>query len=892
MSSTGNISPPRWADRFLQFYCREEFLEEIQGDVHELFEARRQESLFRAKRLFIWDVIRFFKWSNIKLSSKQQFSQLTMVKNNIKIARRTLWRNKFYTGINLVGISLGIACFLLSSLYAYHEYSYDRFHSKLDDIYRVWIHELDEGDEYFEGVVPMVMNGPLKTGFPEIAHTVQIKDIIGNYTSKEQLLLRKRMSVVDPDFLEVFDFEMIAGDRATALSKRESIVLTESDAMERFGTLDVVGKTADYKFRDEKYEFIITGVIKDTPSNSSISYHSLISSANNERLISANNLTGWWVFSTEIYVQLKEGMSVKALEAKFPKMVETGMGEDYEEGIFNVYLQPLTAVHFDTVVDGENEPGDLQTVQILALVGFLILILAGINFVNLSIGQSMRRAREVGVRKVMGAFRMQLINQFLGESLLLTLIAAILGLFTSWLLLPVFNNFAGTELLLQLNTPLLTALGIAVLVIGLLSGIYPALVLSSFKPVVVLKSLKANHKTRNGLAYSLIVLQFLTAIFFVSATIIMNHQVTYLANKDLGFDQEAKVYVRLPRAKGDFQGMSPIMNANQALANQLVPDLNRIAGINQLAIANNYFGDEGWILFEYKDEEKKVHEFYYNHIDERFIDFFDIDMVAGKSFATATELEKKTGVIVNQAFVKEYKLEDPIGKRIGNTDFGDNKIIGVINDFHFASLHKKVEPLVMSMDAAPLFKGIYGISINQNTCATILAEVNLDNIAEVRDEFKTVWESRFNEPFELNFLDAQLEKLYEKERRTSAMVLLITVLAVVIASLGLLGLAALTIKNRFKEIGIRKVLGASTGSIFQLLYKLFLSPVMIAFIISIPLTVWVMNQWLQNFAYQVSLNPFHFLVSAAAIILITLLAVSYQSVRVARANPVDTIRYE
>jgi len=892
MSQESKISPPRWADRFLRFYCRDEFLEEIQGDVHELFELRQQESVGLAKRLFVWDVLRFFRWSNVKLSNNKQFNQLMMVKNNIKIARRTLWRNKFYTGINLVGISLGIACFLLSSLYVHHEFSYDGFHENIDDIYRVWIHENDEGDEYFEGVVPMAMVTPLKTDFPEIARTVQISDILGSYTSRDQLLISKRLTVVDPDFLEVFDFKMIAGNRATALSNPENMVLTEADAMDRFGTLDVLGKTVDYEFRDQKHEFIVTGVIENTPANSSVSYNSLLSSDNNKKAFNENTLTGWFLYSTEVFVQLNPGVSVPDLEAKFPKMIETGLGEDYEEGWVEVNLQPLAEVHFDTIVDGENEPGDIQTVRILGLVGFLILILAGINFVNLSVGQSMRRAREVGMRKVMGAYRGQLIGQFLGESFMITVIAAILGLLTSSLLLPVFNSFANTELVLELNAPLLIALGIAVLVIGLLSGIYPAFVLSSFKPSTVLKGIRGNHKSRNGLAYGLIVLQFLTAIFFVSATIIMNHQVKFLASKDLGFDQEAKVYLRLPLAKGEFNGMSAIMGGNQQQAAQVMLDFNRITGIRDMAQANNYFGDNGWIMFEYEDDEEKEREFFYNHIDEKFIEFFNIELSAGKSFATATDLEKKTGVIVNEAFVKEHGIDEPVGSKIGDSGFGENRIIGVVSDFHFASLHQKVKPLVMSMESAPIFKGINGISINQSTRATLLADVKLEDIATVRDEMKTIWEARFSEPFELFFLDTKLEKLYEKERRTSSMVMLITVLAVIIASLGLLGLAALTIKNRFKEIGIRKVLGASAGNIFQLLYKLFLSPVMIAFLVSVPLTIWVMNQWLQNFAYQVNLGPVHFLASASAIALITLLAVSYQSARVARANPVDTIRYE
>lgn len=891
MSSQSKISPPAWADRFLQFYCRDEFLEEIQGDVYELFEVRQRESPRKAQRLFVWDVIRFFRWSNVKLF-KQQFNQLIMVKNNIKIARRTLWRNKFYTGINLVGIALGIACFLLSSLYVRHELSYDKFHSNADDIYRVWVHENDEGDEYFEGVVPMVMNEPLKNNFPEIEKKVQIKDIIGDYTTKEQLLLSKRLTLADPEFLEVFDFQLIAGDPSTALSEPENIVMTRADAMERFGTLDVLGTIAEYEINGEKQLFEITGIINDTPANSSIAYQSLISTANQEKFVSENSLTNWWNFSTEIFVQLNEGTSVAALEAKFPQMVQTGMGEDYEEGTFVVHLQPLADIHFNTVIDGENDPGDIQTVRILGLVGLLILVLAGINFVNLSIGQSMKRAREVGVRKVMGAFRRQLIGQFLGESILLTIMAAILGLGTAWLLLPVFNDFAGTELLMRPDLTMFASLGIAVLVIGLLSGIYPALVLSSFKPVAVLKSLKVNHKTRNGLAYSLIVLQFLTAIFFVSATIIMNHQVKYLANKDLGFDKEAKVYVRLPKAKGEFKGMAQIMMGNQTLASQMIPEFRRITGINELTQANNYFGDEGWIMFEFEDEGEKEREFFYNHIDQNFIEFFDIEMVQGKSFAKATDLEKKTGVIVNEALVREFGIKEPLGAKLGKAEFGEHKIIGVISDFHFASLHKKVEPLAMSMDPTAVYKGIYGISIEQNTRATILADVKLEDVAKVREEMKTVWEARFNEPFELSFMDTKLEKLYDKERRTSAMVMLITLLAVIIASLGLLGLAALTIKNRFKEIGIRKVLGASSASIFQLLYKLFLSPVLIAFVISVPLTVWVMGGWLQNFAYQVSLGPVHFIVSALAIVLVTLLAVSYQSARVARANPVDTIRYE
>ena len=893
MGKKQSISPPRWADRFLSFYCREEFLEEIQGDVHELFLQRLdRKGPTVAKSRFVWDVMRFFRWSNIKHTNRSKLNQLTMVKNNMKIATRSLLKHKFYTGINLVGISLGIACFILTHLYVSEELSFDRFHEKLDDIYRVWIHEVDEDEEYFDGVVPVVMGEPMSSDFPEVEQTVQIWSGVVTYTSEDQLTITNTLSLVGEDFLNVFDFKLLAGDRETALSKMENIVLSESAAIERFGTTDVMGQVVKYQDGDKPLEFVVTGVIEDAPANSSISYTKLISDANNERMMHEQTRTAWYNYSSELYVKLAESADPIALEAKFPDMLKKGQGEEYEEGYMTVHLQPMAEVHFDTKIDGENQPGDLRTVQIMRVVGFIILLLAGINFVNLSVGQSVKRAKEVGVRKVMGAYKRQLIFQFLSESLLLTFMATLLGVGLAALLLPVFNGFADKALTLSMDFALISGLVIAMFTIGLLSGLYPALVLSSFKPVKVLKSSLSLRGGKNRLAYSLIVLQFLVAIFFVSATVIMKNQVSYLSNKDLGFDREAKVYLRMPKPAGKSDGMMNLMGNNMLQAKQFVESLKQLPDIEGLAVANNYFGDEGWMMFGYDGADGKIEKFYYNHVDEEFTRLFKVKMLQGIDFKEGTELDRKMGILVNQAFVDAFGLEDPLNAKIPGKEFGEHKIIGVVDNFHFASLHKRVEPLVMSMNVEPIYKGIAEISINQSSRATVVAKVRLDRMADIRSEVKSLWQERFSEPFELRFIDTKLEQLYEREQRTSDMVTLITILAISIASLGLLGLAALTIKNKLREIGIRKVLGASAGSIFTLLYKIFMSPILVAFIVSVPLTLYVMRDWLQSFAYQISINPLHFLLAAGAILLITLLVVSFQSLRVARANPVDTIRYE
>lgn len=893
MNKRSQISPPKWANWFLERYCREEFLEEIQGDIHEIFESHvnlNKPSLARLR--FIWNVLKFFRWSNLKATNRSNFTQIIMVKNNIKIASRSLRKHKFYTGINLTGISLGIACFILTFLYVDEEMSFDKFHSKIDQIHKVWVHEMDEGDEYFEGVVPFAMAGPLKADYPQIESVIQIWDGLATYTSEDQLTISTGMTVVGEEFLETFDFKLLAGNRETALSKRENIVLTEEEAIRRFGTMDVLGQTVDYSVRSKSIPFIVTGIIENPPKNSSINYHSLISEANNDRAIHERNLNNWFVYSTEIYVLLKPEASIEELEVRFVDMVKTALGEDYEEGLAEVRLQPLEEVHFDTVIDGESITGNIETVRILGIVGFVILLLAGINFINLSVGQSMKRAKEVGVRKVMGAFKRQLIFQFISESLLLTILAGGLGVLISFLLLPTFNDFADKTLELSFNSTLAEALGLAILFIGILSGVYPALVLSSFNPITALKSGATQRGAKNGLAYSLIVIQFLTAIFFVSTTVIMKNQINYLNNKDLGFDKEAKVYFRLPRVRGDFSGMDQIMNANGLLADQMIESLKQIPSIEGLSRSNNYFGDEGWILLDYENKEGQTKEFHYNHIDQNFVNQFDIELVAGSGFQNASQNIRNTGVIVNEAFLKDMGIEEPIGAKIPGDRFGEHRIIGVVSDFHYATLHEKIKPLVMTMNPTPIFKGINGISINQSTRATVIATVKLSNMQSLTNEMKAVWEERFSQPFDLKFIDTKIERMYENEKRTNAMVTLIAVLAITIASLGLLGLAALTIKNRFKEIGIRKVLGANSKSIFKLLYSLFISPIVVAFAISVPLTVYIMSGWLENFAYQIDINVSHFAITAIGTIVITLLVVSYQSLKAATSNPVDILRYE
>ncbi|MCE7991826.1 MAG: FtsX-like permease family protein [Roseivirga sp.] len=893
MKSNRNIAPPRWADRFLAFYCREEFLEEIAGDAHELFEVRLQdEGRQIASLLFIWDVLRFFRWSNIKSTNRSKITQLMMVKNNFKIATRSLVKHKFYTGINLVGISLGIACFILTYLYVHEELSFDKFHSQKDRLYRVWIHEFDEGDEYFEGVVPMVLTQYMENDFPEIIRSAQMQDKLARYQTPDGTQLTSMIDMVGSDFLRMFDFPLIAGSLEGVLDSPADIVLTKSEAIRRLGTTDVIGKSIEYDIRGENAEFVVSGLVNDPPVNSSLEFVALISDVNKKRFVNEQSLTSWYTFSTELYVLLNERNDVSGLEEKFTGMVETGLGEDYEEGTYTVHLQPLTDMHFNQQIDGDTPVGDINTVRILGLIGFVILFLAGINFVNLSVGQSMTRAKEVGVRKVMGAFKKQLTIQFLTESLLLTLMAALIGLGVSYLLLPVFNQFADKNLQLAFDAPLIQALLLCILFTGVLAGLYPAFVLSSFNPSKVLKGLHKSTQGKHGLAFSLIVIQYVAAIFFVSSTVIMKNQIHYMSELDMGFNKEAKVYFTLPAAKAESMMMQARMKANADQAKVFISEMSQLISIEKISAANNFFGDRGWVKLGYEDKEEELNYFHYNHIDEHFIDLFDMEIVQGQGFDEATTRLRETGMIVNEAFVKAYGIENPIGHKLEGPDFPEHQIIGVVKDFNFSSLHEKIGPLIMSMNAHLVFEGINSIEVNQSLKSTLVAKVDMNAIDKFKGEIEAIWEERYAEPFELGFLDSRIERMYEAEKRNDAMVSLIALLAVVIASLGLLGLVALTVQKKFKEIGIRKVLGASSYTIIKMLNKAFLSPIAIALLLSLPLTYFVMQSWLDDFAYHININPVHFLLAGALIFMTTLLVASYQSVRAAATNPVDTLRYE
>ncbi|GAB5527893.1 MAG: ABC transporter permease [Roseivirga sp.] len=893
MKPNRNIAPPRWADRFLTFYCREEFLEEIAGDAHELFEVRLERSgRHTANLLFIWDVLRFFRWSNLKSTNRSNINQLTMVKNNFKIATRSLVKHKFYTGINLLGISLGIACFILTYLYVQEELSFDKFHTKADRLYRVWVHEFDEGDEYFEGVVPMVLTEPMSNDFPEIDHAAQKNSMLGRYKTPDGTQLSTMVSMVGQDFLKMFDFPLVAGRIEGVLDSPEDIVLTESEAIRRLGTTDAIGKTIQYDLSGQNSEFVVSGLVEDPPANSSLSFVALISDVNKKKFVHEQSLTSWFNFSTELYVLLNEENDALALEEKFKGMVKTGMGEDFEEGIFTVHLQPLADMRFNTQIDGDTPTGNINTVRILGIVGFVILFLAGINFVNLSVGQSMSRAKEVGVRKVMGAFKRQLTFQFLTESLLLTVMAAALGLLISYLLLPTFNDFADKSLKLAFDAPLLQALVLAVLFTGVLSGLYPAFVLSSFNPAKVLKGMHRGKKGKNRLAYSLIVVQYVAAIFFVSTAVIMKNQIQFISNLDMGFSKEAKVYFTLPAAKSERRAMHARMEANEQQTKLFLSEIQKLTAVEEMTASNNYFGDRGWVRLGFEDREGDDRYFHYNHIDEHFIDVFDIEVVAGQSFSEATLHLRETGLIVNESFVKEYGIENPIGYKLNGADFPDHQIIGVVKDFNFASLREQISPLIMSMNAGVVFEGIYSMEVKQGLKSTVIAKVDLNRVDELKAEIKAIWEERFAEPFELGFLDAKIERLYEEEKRNDAMVSLIAILAIIIASLGLLGLVALTVQNKFKEIGIRKVLGASAFNIIKMLNRTFLSPIAIALLLSLPLTWFAMQSWLDDFAYHININPVHFLLAGAVIFITTLVVASYQSVRAAVTNPVDTLRYE
>jgi putative ABC transport system permease protein len=812
-----------------------------------------------------------------------------MIKHYFKIALRNLGRQKILSFINIAGLSIGLACFALFLLYAVNEFSFDRFHKNADNIYRVYRWSEAMGGQEASGDVymPSPLGPALKNDLPDVTNYVRMRDAWGESFVKADGNTRGAyISYADPSFFSVFTFPLKYGTAQGALKELQNIVITRKKAKELFGTENVVGRTIEIKMEDAFVLFTVSAVAENIPANSSVRFELLGNFNYMETGSSGKRGVNNWNRSSYItYVQLGKGSGlvndVQKLAA-FRKKYYPGEEAELKKAGFTwtvkgppvrYGLQPLQAGHTDTVIYGGSvENVNPKTIWILLSIAAGVLLIACINFTTLAIGRSARRAKEVGVRKVIGGERKQLVIQFLSEAVLLSILSGILGLLLAGFLLPYFNKLSGRELQFSFSLyPEMTWMmaGLTLLV-GLLAGSYPALILSGFKPIEVLKS-KVRVNGSNFFTKSLVTVQFALSIGLIICTMIILQQTKYMSSKNPGFNRENVVVIQSDDKKA--KEIYPLFR--QAIASR--PDIAGIAGA-ELGLGE----DAGWSRsgFEYNGTHKDVYEYF---IDPDYINVMGMQVIAGRNFDPHISDDTLTSIIVNEAMVKNFgwTINNAVGQQIkGYMESKTPVVIGVVKNFHYRPFKEEVSPQLFHQfaDYAP---------------TKIFVRIKPGNPAPALAAMQKAWNGIVPElPFKYGFLDENIDNFYRAERRWSGIIGWAGGISVFLACLGLFGLAALAAINRTKEIGIRKVLGASVPSIVHLLSKDFMKLVVVALVIAAPLAWYFMNKWLQDFAYRVPIGWWVFIIAGSLAIIIAFITIGFQAVKAGIANPVKSLRTE
>jgi putative ABC transport system permease protein len=889
--------PPSWLDRLLNWFCHPDMLEDLQGDLYELYLIRREaHGATKANLLYCWWVIRSFRYSALRWTQsdnqKYKSSMIINLFQNIKVSWRVLKRDTFNTALNTIGLTIGIACFILLGLYVVQETSFDQFHSKKDRIFRAWLYEdYGEGQIFFNSTTPFLFEEIFEKDFPEIETAVQYT-LRSFHVGREEKLFNVPVGILSPEFFDLFDFNIVKGNISTPLEDKESVVITQQFAHKYFGQNDPIGAVIGMQINDEFKEFVVSAVLEDFPKNSSIQFELAISNINNEDIFGARALQGWFTVAPETYVLLKESNDIGAINSKSQDVVMSYLSDELKRDEYNMGFQPLTDIHLNPDIPiGNSSVSNPKYVYVLGVIGVLVLLIAAINYTTLTVGQSIGRTREVGMRKVLGAGKSMLVFQYLVESIIVATIAMLIGAMIAIISIPLFNSLTGAELAYSFVWwHGLLFLGLAV-IIGVTSGIYPVWVLSGGKAVHLIQgntSVKRNHMVRSGL----MVFQFLITVFLISSAFIMKQQLDYLHDMDLGYNTEAVISIPMfsdPQAANLPERIVSAQENALLLKNRLSEN----PSFSKMTTATHVMGSNGWANLAFTDDKDIFRRFRFLAVDHNFLDAFEIPVVAGRGFEAGNGLDSRQSILLNEAAVSYFGLEDPIGKKLPNPNFGEHQIIGVVSDFHFASLHHDIEPLVITQNTIPIFQGISDGDIMDSMIPKLLVTYRADDLTQIRGDLTEAWEATFpSMPLQFDFLDDRIATLYESERRMKQLVNVATLVAMAIASIGLLGLSVLVTNSRQKEIGIRKVLGADISQVMLLMMKSFSWQLGMGIALSIPITVILMQDWLADFSYRIGIGAGVFVMAAMVTVGVSILVVSYHTFRAAHANPVKSLRTE
>ncbi len=867
MKQEEHHTPPGWADRLLESFCAAHLLEEVQGDLQELYgKWVKKHGVRKARWLYIMHAIKFFRPYALKRITVN--NPTDMFKNYFIIAIRNLLSKKVYSIINIAGLSIGITCCIFIFLYVHHELSYDNFHEQGDRIYRVIRAYQDKDGEHLVGITSPPFAVALVNDFPGIvAEATRFYEDNGLVTYEETSFVEKKFCFADANFFQVFSFPLIQGNPETALSGKHSVVITQEMTKKYFGNEDPMGRVLEY----DGNQFTVTGVLRDTPKNSTLTFDFIASM----RLFEDRDFfKNWWLNAFQTYVLLGEKVKPETLQTQFPNFIEKYMGNDLrEKGLqLQAKLQPISAIYFQSNMEFESgRRGNQQFVYIFALIALFILVIACINFMNMATAQSAKRSLEVGVRKTLGAMRSNLVFQFITESLGLAFISTIVAIVLIIILQLYFNQLVETTFTWPFGIVKTVAFFlIFVIAVGLLAGSYPALVLSAFRPIAALKGKSRSGRQTVGLRQGLVVFQFFISIVLIIATLVITRQIEFVSNKKLGYDKDHIMLV-------------PVNNLDMDKVELFKDELRQNVQIQHVSsMSGEPGGFHDSYSFEIEGHQDEAIDLRTVFTDHDYVKILGLKIVAGRNFSRNFSTDEKETIIINEAATRflGWQPEEAIGKEIQNKflDSIPKRVIGVVADYNYASLHSTIDPLAIA------------IGNDHRVVAIKLAPGNTkEAVAMVEDAWQKATEQY---PFAYNFLDQEYDNLYKAEQKQRILFRLFAILAIFIACLGLFGLVTFTAEQRTKEIGIRKVLGASVLELVHLISKDFTRLVFLALLVATPVAYWAMNRWLNNFAYHIDVGIGVFVVAGLIALAIAWFTVSFQSIKAAIANPVDSLRNE
>lgn len=884
------MEPPKWIIRLIKFYCPPQLAESIIGDIWEQYLTDKERfSHLRSNQRLIWNALRFFRPGILLRNSKTQIINKAMLRINLLLALRNMRKYKFYSAINILGLSLSISFGLLVFFYVQNAINHDAFHDEHESIFRITKETRNRvTDELIEwgSSTCNQLTVDLRNEIPSIQYITRL--LSGSaYVTKGAETFTDRVTLVDPDYFEMFSLPVIEGNETNPLSNISQVVISPEAAEKYFGISSPIGKELEITVGNDPYTFIVSAVIDPVKELNSIPFQLAIHIDNVENLIPDKSfLSTYNVTFLETFVKFSPEEDIKSLEELLSETYERVAGIEPDEDRVNLKLQPISKLYWwSNEFPGEGEAVSYNPEYVYILIGLclLVLVIAVLNFIMLTSSQSLNRIKEFGIRKTMGAFKRQLSSQLLLEVALQAVVATMIALITTYYFTPIFNALANAELRFNISTELLLFIVALIGIISIVSTTISSGMILRLKTTTALKG--TTTLGGSSVARSIMVItQFTFCIGLITGTIVFRSQMNYVSNKSLGFEKAQLVEVELPSNTDE----AAAKDVFRLFKNELMKQ-SQVKSVAATMTTLSY----PWTKLSFRQEDDSELELNFNLVTPEYLETMHIELISGRDFR-----EDDTGksIIVNEALVKKMEWENPLGKQIPGKEFkSSHEVIGVVKDFHFNSLHEEVTPLVMAVDISKIREGVTGISsyVWPPQLFTVMVKVGPGDINSSAKAIENSWKQTLGDiPFELNYVNDILNDKYKEENRYSSIINYAAGFSLFIAWLGLLALTRMVIHKRFKEMGIRKVLGSSSINIIMLVAKKFIMLIGMATLIASPIAWWLLSDWLSDFAYKIDLNILVFAFAGVIVILVTFISISIQSLKLSRMNPSEALRME